>query len=257
MKSNVLVSAMAAFAAAMMPVQAADYVVAELAPAKHVVLASQVEGVVSVFKLRLGQSVDKTQPLVELDPQDAELALSLSDAELALSQADYKLKQKQLKRLQGLEQGQTLSQSELDDQQRITQVSQAQVSVDEQKRAQAQRYLDKFTIRAPFDAVVAKRLVEQGQWLSVGQPVYELSQVDTLIVRAYLIEDDLANLSVGQTLEVRIPSMALTRPARLVRMAPVMDSDAQGFAIELELDNGDRQLKPGFRAQVLLPGGEQ
>ncbi|USD36162.1 MULTISPECIES: efflux RND transporter periplasmic adaptor subunit [Ferrimonas] len=237
---------------------AADYLVGEVRPLQRVVVSAEVDGVVSAYRASLGDAVEQGQLLLTLDDRDATLAVALSRAQLSLSRAEHQSQLKQLKRLQALIDKQTLAQSELDDQDRITQISAAQVQVDSQLLAQSLRQQQKNRVQAPFAGVVAARLVDNGQWVNAGDPLYELVDVDRVIVRVVMLEQDYVRLTLGDEVQVTLPSLSLQTTARVLRVSPSLLDDGRGYPVELELDNPNHHIKPGFRVEVsLLAGGGQ
>lgn len=237
--------------------EATEYLVGQVEAAQRVVVSAETDGVVTGYSARLGDSVDTGQDLVSLDEQDAMLNVSLARARLALSEAELKSQRRQLNRLKALAKQQTLAESELDDQLRITKVSGAQVQVDNQLLAQAQRQLEKTSITAPFTAIVAKRHVEAGQWVNQGDPLYELVALDPIVVRFVLIEQDMTPYVVGQAVEVYFPALNKTVNTRVERVSPALSTDGHGYPAELELANPDHQIKPGYRAEIRSVGDEQ
>lgn len=67
--------------------------------------------------------------------------------------------------------------------------------------------LDHHVLRAPYDAVVVKRLHEPGSVLTAGQPLFTLMDSATVWVLAYVDESRAGAIRVGQTAEVRLRSL--------------------------------------------------
>ena len=117
--------------------------------------------------------------------------------------------------------------------------------------------LDKTTIVAPFDGVVAEVSTEVGEWVTPSPPlltspaVVDLIDPSSLYVSAPMDEVDSAQIRAGQAVKLTVDS----RPgevfgARVMRVAPyVLDLEAQNRTVEIEVDLDDRA-----RAVELLPG---
>ncbi|WP_028109109.1 efflux RND transporter periplasmic adaptor subunit [Ferrimonas futtsuensis] len=232
--------------------QGADYLVGEVKAYRQVVVSAQSEGVVESYRAEIGDRVEAGEPLVGLNPEDAELALAMAKAQLALSQAERDSQRRQLQRMSELAGKQSLAESELDEQQRKFSVSAAQVQVDRSLVAQAQMSFDKTRLTAPFAAHVGARFVEQGQWVSAGDPLFELVQMDRVKVQLVLIEQDSLSLSVGTPMRVFIPALARSVGARVSRISPSLTIDGKGYLAELDLDNAELSIQPGYRAEVYL-----
>jgi len=59
-------------------------------------------------------------------------------------------------------------------------------------------------IRAPMNATVTKRTVEQGQQFGVGQPMFTLVPLDEIWVTANLRETQMSQVRTGQTVTVKV-----------------------------------------------------
>ncbi len=77
------------------------------------------------------------------------------------------------------------------------QVSQAKIGVDN-----AERYLEKHIIRAPFSGTVASVSAQVGQTTNPGQQVVSLINENGLKVKLYLNPDNARSLSVGDSAEI-------------------------------------------------------
>ncbi|BDY04498.1 efflux RND transporter periplasmic adaptor subunit [Ferrimonas sp. YFM] len=236
--------------------QGADYLVGEVKALKRVTVSAQSSGVVADYLVQIGDRVQSGSALLQLDKRDARLAVELAQAQVDLSAAEYQSQHKQLTRLKELAGRRSLSESELDEQSRITQVSKAKLELDRRALAQARRELEKTQLLAPFDGWVAARHAELGQWVNLGDPLYELVQLDRVKVQLLLIEEDKVALSIGQPLTVRLPALDASVTGRVARIAPAMEAGSHGYLAELELTNDKLTILPGFRAEVLLEVGQ-
>lgn len=232
--------------------QGADYLVGDVKAYRQVVISAQSDGVVNDYRAHIGDQIDAGALLVGLEPEDAELALAMAKAQLALSEAERDSQRRQLQRMRELAGKHSLAESELDEQQRKFSVSAAQVQVDRSLLAQAQRAVDKTRLTAPFAAHVAARFVELGQWVSAGDPLFELVQMDRVKVELVLIEQDSLSLSVGTPMRVFIPALNRSVEARVSRISPALTGDGKGYLAELDLDNSELRIQPGYRAEVYL-----
>lgn len=68
--------------------------------------------------------------------------------------------------------------------------------------AQVDDQLDKCRITNPLDGTVLITYAEVGEMAAPGKPLYKIADLGTLILRAYVAGDQLANVKIGQTLRV-------------------------------------------------------
>lgn len=67
--------------------------------------------------------------------------------------------------------------------------------------------LDDATLRAPNDGIILTRIMEKGTILPVGAPVYSMSLFKPLWARAYIKEEDLGKIKLGQKAYISSDSM--------------------------------------------------
>lgn len=104
---------------------------------------------------------------------------------------------------------------------------------------------------APFDGVVAARLVKQGQYAPPGAPAFRVVDPAHLRVVTSLPERDLARVHEGQLATVvSAYDAGSTAKAVVARVAPVVDAGTGTFRATLDLS--DTALKPGQFVTVNL-----
>ena len=116
----------------------------------------------------------------------------------------------------------------------------------------AQLDLNHMTIRAPFDGALQARMVEQGDFVKVGEPVASFVDNRTMIVSANLSEFDARHVAVDDQARARLAT-GETVHGRIRFVAPVADDSTRTFAVELEVDNRDGLLRAGGTAEMLIP----
>jgi membrane fusion protein (multidrug efflux system) len=129
----------------------------------------------------------------------------------------------------------------------------AEVTAREAALNGANRDLQDATIRAPFDGVVAERLVSQGQFVSVQTPVMRLVRLHPLRLTAEIPERFGPAIRVGHTVSIRVDALPDTAvEGRVTRISPSVNMKSRAFAIEGEVPNADGTLKPGTFARVRI-----
>jgi HlyD family secretion protein len=126
------------------------------------------------------------------------------------------------------------------------------------------------TILSPRNAVVQVRNVEQGEVVAPGTALYTLVDPQDIWLRAYIPQDQIGHVRVGQTAHVSVDSF----PGRVFegRVAAISSKgeftpgnvQTRGdrvklvFSVKIQLDNRDGSLKPGMPADAeILVGGQE
>ncbi|NOZ51124.1 MAG: HlyD family efflux transporter periplasmic adaptor subunit [Chloroflexi bacterium] len=124
---------------------------------------------------------------------------------------------------------------------------------------------EQLTITAPRSGRVLARLIEAGETVAPGKPLFTIADLSKMEVRIYVSELDLHRIQVGDNLPVEITAQAGQRQQGVVtfiaasaqfRPSNVLNPDDRGdmvFLVKLRLPNPDGVLKPGMPADVLLP----
>lgn len=121
----------------------------------------------------------------------------------------------------------------------------------------ARTQLDKMSLFAPFDGVVAELTTQLGEWTMPSPPglpvpsVIDLIDTGSIYVSAPMDEVDSAHIHAGQPARVTVDShRGRSFPAKVTRVAPyVLDVEAQNRTVEIEAELEDAAL-----ARSLLPG---
>lgn len=149
-------------------------------------VSAQVSGVIKHWKADVGETVRQGATLAEIDDTDWKLARDLARAQLTTAQAQLALAERQSKRAQelsakGFFSPEALQQAETQRAVAAAQVQAAQVQVD-----QAERFLEKTRVVAPFTGEVTARTAQQGETVAVGSPLFQMIQLEGRELSAHL-----------------------------------------------------------------------
>ncbi len=134
-------------------------------------------------------------------------------------------------------------------------VEAARSRVEEAKQAleAARTELSKYTVRAPYDAVVVERLTQRGASVQPGMPLMRLADMSDTEIIVETDENNLNRLQLGQTAQVVSPSFR-DRPwtARLTRIGPGVDSQRGVTSLQLKSDRLPSFVLPDMTVDVSL-----
>jgi RND family efflux transporter MFP subunit len=133
-------------------------------------------------------------------------------------------------------------------------VAEAEVARREATLGISRKRLGDTTIRAPFAGMVAKRLVNAGEYVKENTAVFNLVAVDPLKYTGTVPERFAPDLKVGQRIELTVeayPGRSFT--GHVTRVAPAVEVQTRSLSLEGRVSNGDARLRPGFfsKGQVL------
>jgi len=187
--------------------------------------------------------------------------------EVQNAKASYELAQSEFNRIKSLLDQRVVSQSEYD--QRRTQMEAARQQYEAAKNGAAQQYQSlqaalarvslarkAFTdtvVRAPFNGVVAQRLVSTGDYVTKGMKVAIVVRVNPLRVQLTVPEQSVSSVAVGQPVSFAVDAYAGRQfEGRVKYVAPALQADQRALIIEAMVPNPDGVLKPGLFATARI-----
>lgn len=133
--------------------------------------------------------------------------------------------------------------------------------------AQIEDRLRKSQISNPRAGTVLTTYTEAGEFVQQGQPLYKIANLDSMELRAYITEPQLAQVKIGQPVDVTIDTGAKER--RTLRGAVIWVSSEAEFtptpvqtreeradlvyAVKIRVPNSDGVVKIGMPADVRFP----
>ena len=166
--------------------------------ARTVNLSTPVAGTVAWIspKLEAGGYVAAGEPLLRLDSSDYEIALARSEAALEQAIAEELHARSEYERLRELGERRLASESQIQNAERLANVTAARINEIETQLRQARIDLERTEVRAPFDAIVQSRQVELGQYANRAQNIAVMYGADEVEVRLPLAIRQLGYLDV-------------------------------------------------------------
>jgi HlyD family secretion protein len=128
--------------------------------------------------------------------------------------------------------------------------------------ATARTQLEETIVRSPFDGIVVSHSAEAGDLLAADAPVMSVMQANSLYLRVYIAETDLARVAVGQHVDVSVdgvPNRTFNGiVAEIDNQAQYTPSNVQTkdqraelvFGVKVDLYDNSGTLKPGLPADA-------
>lgn len=220
-------------------------------------LAFRIGGKLARRGVDVGDRVVAGQALAQLDASDVALQLEGARAQLASAEADQALASAELERHKSLFDRQLVSRSLYETRQAQYAAAAARVR---QARAQASvsgNQAGYAVLRAPRAGVITQRLVDVGEVVAAGQPVFVLAVEGEREVAISVPEQQMARFTPGTPLAVEVwakPGVRL--PARLREIAPAADPQTRTYAARVSFDGAAAGAEVGQSARVYaqVPG---
>ncbi len=117
---------------------------------------------------------------------------------------------------------------------------------------QASIDLEKREIKAPFDGIINDRPAEIGDYLAIGEPLFQIVDLDPLKISAFIAERDIQDIKIGAKAAAEFLN-GEKREGQVSFIAAAAQSEARTFEIEVATPNTDFALKEGFTATLNIP----
>lgn len=208
---------------------------------RRILVRAEVNGVVESVAVARGDTVEPRQRLLQIETGDRAAALAEARALLRQRQVEYNA----AARLN--EQGFRAD----------TSLAGAQALLDSARAMveRAELALEDTSVEAPFAGVINDRLVEVGDYVSPGDPLYELVDLDPLRIAGQVSERYLGQIERGT-----LASATLVDGSDVDGMVSfvgtVADPNTRTFRVEMEVSNPDGRVIEGLSAAMMLPIAE-
>jgi membrane fusion protein, multidrug efflux system len=223
----------------------------EVRPRYESRLGFRVGGKIAARKVDVGTVVKRGQVLMQLDPQDLQLAQAQANAGLKAAETNRDLAKAEYKRYQDLREKNFVSQAVLDAKETAFKAAQAtfeQATAGYRNQSNQAGYA---SLVADVDGVVTGVDAEAGQVVAAGAPVVRVAQTKEKEVVIGIPEDRVDSLRANTDVRVRTwarPDESI--PGKLRELAPVADPATRTYLAKIAVPNAPETLRLGMTAYV-------
>lgn len=219
------------------PFQAELPLQGELQPWQQVMVRARINGQVESLTLPQGNDVEHGTVLMQLDAEDRRARVTQLEAEIAVAEAE-------------LAAAQRLQQSDLIAQTERLRLAAALARVQAELEA-AQLQLSYTRIAAPFSGWYDRRLVDEGDFVQAGQELLVLADIKRLRVRAYIPQQRIDEVQIGQNVVVELLN-GIQLDGKVHHLSRVATAETRSFLIEVEVDNPQQRPVAGASANLRI-----
>ncbi|MTJ01227.1 efflux RND transporter periplasmic adaptor subunit [Idiomarina piscisalsi] len=200
-------------------------------------LSFGVVGRLSSFEYDVGDSIDANTTIALLDTRQIDASIESLNAQQASLKATLKDERQQLEELQRLAKTDFVAQSELRRARAAVAVAEADLAEVTARLNERQVNQDYHQLKVPFNAVIAERLVNVGEWVTEDQPAFRVIQIDDMYVDAYLAQRYLHE--IDSSTDVSIESEGRSINATISSIVPYINPNDRTFLIRLTPESPD------------------
>jgi membrane fusion protein (multidrug efflux system) len=225
----------------------------ELVAKEEAQIASEVSGRITEILVDEGEAVEAGQVLLEIDPERRNL--ELADARAGLTEAGAALgeQKRDYGRAKTLHERGIASDAALDQAETELALAGSRAEAARARVGVAERAVRDASVRARFAGLIARRQVSRGEFVNVGQPLFELVALDPVEVEFHLSERDSSRVAIGQEVRVSVAPFP-GEPFRgvVTVVSPTIDVRTRTLRVKAQIENPDGRLRPGLFARADL-----
>jgi membrane fusion protein (multidrug efflux system) len=216
-------------------------------------IAAEVVGRVTEIVTDEGLPVEAGGVVLKIDPERRELELRSAEARLAEARAARSKAHREVGRVRKLSKRNVASPTQLDDAETAYSLARSRLEAAQAQLGVARRALRDASVQAPFAGLVAQRLVSPGEFVAMGQPLFELVALDPIEVEFHLAEVDSSRVALGNEVRLSVsPYPEEVFHARVTFVSPTIDSRTRTLRVKAITPNEDGRLRPGLFARIDL-----
>lgn len=219
-------------------------------------VGSKAEGVIQEILADEGMAVKRGDVLLRLEPED--FTLGVDQARAALQQAEHDLEQQSndWKRIEALYNRRVVAKSRYDSMQASYSISRSRVEECRAALGLAKQKYEDSVVRAPFDGVITKKMMHEGEVSSLWAykwEALELMDLSSIKLECEVSEKLMASLREGMDAEIRIDAYpGDTFTGRIATVNPMVEPGQRTFRIKIVIPNTDGKLTAGMFARVRI-----
>lgn len=211
---------------------------AQLISTQNPIISSNISGTITIMTLKDGDHFQKGEILAQIN-------CKAQESELVLSNVLLTKKKKILHINQRLNELGSVSELEMA-------VSDAEVQEAEAKRSYHQSIVEQCKIAAPFSGMVVNTFVDRYQYISEGEPIFEIIDYKNLEIEIIVPSNWLNWLSKGYPFSMEMDETGGLLSATIKRISGKIDPVSHTIKVYGQFTDNDDSLLPGMSGKIII-----
>ncbi|WP_407331132.1 efflux RND transporter periplasmic adaptor subunit [Enterovibrio sp. 27052020O] len=215
-------------------------------------LSARINAKVADVLVDTGDTVQAGDILLRLESDDLSARVIQQQQALASSQAQVNDARINFNRVQKLVERGLLPVAERDTARARLETADADLAGRKASLSEAEVTRDFSVITAPFDGVISRREVNQGDTATVGANLISIYNPNSLRLEAAISESVLPRLNDIEVFSVSLDTQAEALSARALEVEPAADAASRSFTVKFGLES-QAGIYPGMFGRVAIP----
>ena len=212
-----------------------------LRPLESIDIHARINGDLTGVYVREGQHVSKGQMLAQFESVAQESGAASARAGQAAAKADLSQAEWNFKQSSDLFHAGAISEADYRSSQQATDAARARLAAAKAAVDAADITARDTRVTAPITGVIDKKLVDIGEHLATGAPMFTLVRSQTLELAATVPERRASSIKIGQ--RVAFSAQGLNVAGKVARISPTIDPNSRSITVYVDIDNPDGAIK--------------
>ncbi len=219
-----------------------------LNPLDQTLVSARASGEVQSVAVREGQAVSQGQTLATLVATTYRAQYDQARANVTSAEQSLKLAQQDYQNNVELYHSGFIAKMALQKLDVTLQNARSSLTNAQQALVIAQRSLSETQITAPISGVIAARKINPGETVGIGSVLFSIVNESSFEVSAPISAEQVGQISVGQTVQLRTPGVTDAFTGTVERINPAAQAGSRSFTVYVRVNNTG-QLRAGMYAQ--------
>jgi RND family efflux transporter MFP subunit len=223
------------------PIEAGYAITGDLKPIEAVSIRSRIEGDLTSVLVREGDRVQVGQMLAQFEAAEHEGNYGSAEAEKAAAQSELQTAQWNADQSMDLFKAGALAERDLRSAQQAVVTAKARLAAAEARLRSASVMLQGTRVIAPTSGTIDQRLVENGEHVARGAPMFSLVRNDVLELAANVPARQAEGIRPSQ--HVRFSAAGRDLEGRVARVSPTINPANRSITVWVQVPNPDGAIK--------------
>ncbi|MBQ4892220.1 efflux RND transporter periplasmic adaptor subunit [Shewanella sp. MMG014] len=223
---------------------------------KAATVSAQTAGRILALHYDINDLVPAGSPLLEITSKEQGASFAAAEAELARAEAKNIEAQAQFTRYQALFPKGAISKGAMDEATANATASFQAVSAAKAQLITAKETLNYTTVSAPFSGRVTQRFVEQGETVTVGQPLYAGYAIDDMRAVFQLPQQYQSYVTTDTKVTIELASGVIIQSSDIIPFS-FLQSPSQTYQIRVNLPVRETEYTAGEWVKIAISGKKQ
>jgi RND family efflux transporter MFP subunit len=223
----------------------------QIVSAKQGQASFKVAGHIAKINVQIGEKVSQGAVLAKLDDTDYSYRARLAKNSVELATIALNQARRDAEREEQLKKENATTSANIERQNNTLLSAQIQFSQAQINYQLAQKSLNDTNLTASFNGVVSKRLKVEGEYVAVGNAVFEVSALNDFEVSLRVPESAIGRVKLSETVKLNIPSSSSKVSMKIVRIVPVIQEQSRTFEVIGKIEESKSESDEIFPGQFV------